>query len=107
VPYAAGGGPDVQTRQFGPQAGRGAGPADRGREQGRRRGCAGGTVCAAAAPDGYTLLQGAITHLLQKVLQPSLKFDPLADFSPIGNISTGSLGADGRVPTPRGAPRRS
>src|SRR5882757_1379022 len=40
---------------------------------------------AAAAPDGYTLLAAAMgSHVAAPVLTPNLKYDPVADFVPIG-----------------------
>jgi tripartite-type tricarboxylate transporter receptor subunit TctC len=50
---------------------------------------AGGTIgsarAAAAAPDGYTLLAAAMgSHVAAPVLTPSVKYDPVADFVPIG-----------------------
>ena len=50
---------------------------------------AGGTVgsarVAAAAPDGYILLAAAMgSHVAAPVLTPNLKYDPVADFMPIG-----------------------
>jgi tripartite-type tricarboxylate transporter receptor subunit TctC len=50
---------------------------------------AGGTVgsarVASAAPDGYTLLAAAMgSHVAAPVLTPNLKYDPVADFAPIG-----------------------
>ena len=50
---------------------------------------AGGTVgsgrVAAAAPDGHTLLAAAMgSHVAAPVLTPNLKYDPVADFVPIG-----------------------
>ena len=50
---------------------------------------AGGTVgsarVASAAPDGYTLLAAAMgSHVAAPVLTPNLKYDPVADFVPIG-----------------------
>jgi tripartite-type tricarboxylate transporter receptor subunit TctC len=50
---------------------------------------AGGTVgsarVAVAAPDGYTLLAAAMgSHVAAPVLTPNLKYDPVADFVPIG-----------------------
>src|SRR5256885_6910307 len=50
---------------------------------------AGGTVgsarVAAAAPDGYTLLAAAMgSHVAAPVLTPNVKYDPVADFVPIG-----------------------
>ena len=50
---------------------------------------AGGTIgsahVAAAAPDGYTLLAAAMgSHVAAPVLTPNVKYNPLADFAPIG-----------------------
>jgi tripartite-type tricarboxylate transporter receptor subunit TctC len=50
---------------------------------------AGGTIgsarVAAAAPDGYTLLAAAMgSHVAAPLLTASIKYDPLADFVPIG-----------------------
>jgi tripartite-type tricarboxylate transporter receptor subunit TctC len=50
---------------------------------------AGGTLgsgrVATAAPDGYTLLAAAMgSHVAAPVLTPNVKYDPLADFVPIG-----------------------
>ncbi|MGA7803413.1 Bug family tripartite tricarboxylate transporter substrate binding protein [Bradyrhizobium sp.] len=52
-------------------------------------GGAGGTIgsahVAVARPDGYTLLAAAMgSHVAAPVLMPGLKYDPLADFVPIG-----------------------
>ncbi|MGO4329799.1 tripartite tricarboxylate transporter substrate binding protein [Cupriavidus sp. 2TAF22] len=78
VPYAAGGGPDIQARKLAEVL---------GRELGRpivveNRVGAGGILAAEFVaqqqPDGYTLLLGASTHVAQKLLQPGAKFDPAA-----------------------------
>jgi tripartite-type tricarboxylate transporter receptor subunit TctC len=50
---------------------------------------AGGTLgsarAAAAAPDGYTLLAAAMgSHVAAPVLTPNVRYDPVADFVPIG-----------------------
>jgi tripartite-type tricarboxylate transporter receptor subunit TctC len=34
-------------------------------------------------PDGYNLLLGASSHVVQKAMQPTVAFDPLKDFAPI------------------------
>ena len=50
---------------------------------------AGGTLgsarVAAAPPDGYTLLAGAMgSHVAAPVLTPNVRYDPVRDFVPIG-----------------------
>jgi tripartite-type tricarboxylate transporter receptor subunit TctC len=56
---------------------------------------AGGSIAAAnvaaAAPDGYTLLQGTIgTHGINPSLYKNLSFDAKKDFEPIARISAGT-----------------
>ncbi len=43
---------------------------------------------AKAPPDGYTLLVSFTSHTINATLYPKLPFDPVADFTPIGMIST-------------------
>lgn len=57
---------------------------------------AGGTIGAAAVaraePDGHTLLVGgAATHVFSPNLYPSLTYDPVRGFAPIGQLTTGPL----------------
>jgi tripartite-type tricarboxylate transporter receptor subunit TctC len=85
VPYAAGGGPDVLTRKMAVKLGEVLG-----------KGAvvvvdnivgAGGILAAQnvarMAPDGYSLLVGASSHLVQKAMEPGVKFDPMKDFAHI------------------------
>lgn len=88
VSWAAGGGPDVQMRQTGPKLGEMLGqPLVIENKVG-----AGGVLAAqyvAQAPaDGYTVLMSANTHLVQKIMQPALKFDPIADFIPVSSLAS-------------------
>jgi tripartite-type tricarboxylate transporter receptor subunit TctC len=85
VPYAAGGGPDVLTRKLAVRLGEvlgqnavivvenivGAG------------GILAAQSVARMAPDGYSLLLGASSHLVQKAMEPAVKFDPMKDFAHI------------------------
>lgn len=83
VPFAAGGGPDLLTRKLAVKLGEvlkasvvvdnivGAG------------GILAAQQVARMAPDGYNLLQGASSHLVQKAMQPSVAFDPMKDFAHI------------------------
>ena len=87
VPYAAGGGPDVLVRQIGQRLSEALGqPLVLENKVG-----AGGVLAAqyvAQSPaDGYTLLMGSNTHLIQKIMQPGLGFDPLSEFVPISNMA--------------------
>ena len=87
VPYAAGGGPDVLMRQISPKLGEALGQAVVVENKVGAAGVLAAQFVAQSAPDGYTLLMGSNTHLLQKILQPELKFDPLGEFAPVCNIA--------------------
>ena len=88
VPYAAGGGPDVLMRQMAPAIGEALGQSIVVENRVGAAGVLAAQFVANAPPDGYTLLMGSSTHLILKILQPSLGFDPLKDFAFIGNMST-------------------
>ena len=87
VPFAAGGGPDVLMRQMGPGLGEALGQPIVVENKVGAAGVLAAQYVAAAPPDGYTLLHGSISQMVQKILQPSLRFDPLADFIPISLTS--------------------
>jgi tripartite-type tricarboxylate transporter receptor subunit TctC len=51
-----------------------------------------GTEAASkAAPDGYILLMTSSTHVLNAALQPSVPYDPVNGFTPIGPTAIASL----------------
>jgi tripartite-type tricarboxylate transporter receptor subunit TctC len=87
VPYAAGGGPDVLVRQFGPQLAEAVGQSVVLENKVGAAGVLAAQYVAQQDADGYTLLMGSNTHLIQKLLQPALKFDPIAEFTPISNMA--------------------
>lgn len=87
VPYAAGGGPDVLVRQLGPKLGEALGQAIVLENKVGAAGVLAAQFVAQQPPDGYNLLMGSNTHLIQKILQPDLKFDPLNEFVPISNMA--------------------
>jgi tripartite-type tricarboxylate transporter receptor subunit TctC len=87
VPYAAGGGPDVLVRQIGPKLGELLGQPIVLENKVGAAGVLAAQFVAQQPPDGYNLLMGSNTHLIQKILQPDLKFDPIADFTPVGNMA--------------------
>jgi tripartite-type tricarboxylate transporter receptor subunit TctC len=88
VPYAAGGGPDVQARQFAPRLAEALGGGVIVENKVGAAGVLAAQYVAQQKPDGYTLLLGSNTHLIQKHLQPDLKFDPIADFAPVCNMGS-------------------
>jgi len=88
VPYAAGGGPDVATRQFGQTLAPIIGQTVVVENKVGAAGVLAAQVVAQAPADGYTLLLGSNSHLVQKHLSPDLKFDPIGEFAPITNMST-------------------
>ncbi|MES2412605.1 MAG: tripartite tricarboxylate transporter substrate-binding protein [Pseudomonadota bacterium] len=88
VPYAAGGGPDVLARQFGPRLGEALGQAVVVENKVGAGGVLAAQFVATAPADGYTTLMGSNSHLIQKILQPSLKFEPVTDFIPVTVIGT-------------------
>lgn len=97
VPYAAGGGPDIQARLLGPVLGKQLGQAMVLENKVGAGGILAAEYVNQQPPDGYTLLLGSSTHVTQKLLQPSVKFDPQA-FSHICRTGTSAcllvVGAD-------------
>ncbi|MEO6292192.1 MAG: 4-oxalomesaconate tautomerase [Burkholderiaceae bacterium] len=86
VPTSAGGGNDTMartlTRKLGPVLGQAVTVDNRA----GANGSIASEYVAAAQPDGYTLMFGYIaTHGINPALQP-LRYDPLADFSPVGLV---------------------
>jgi tripartite-type tricarboxylate transporter receptor subunit TctC len=88
VPYAPGGGPDVLTRRLAEAMSRQLGQNVLVENKVGAGGIIAAEVAARAAPDGYTLLLGASTHVTQKLIQPAVKFDPLRSFVHATRIST-------------------
>lgn len=87
VPYAAGGGPDVQMRQIGLKLGEVLGQSIVVENKVGAAGVLAAQYVAQQPADGYTLLMGSNTHLIQKILVPTLKFEPLTEFLPVSNMA--------------------
>lgn len=88
VPFAAGGGPDIETRRLGPKL---AAALNGSVVVENRVGAAGilaAEVVTQAPPDGYTLLAGSVSQVVQKILRPQAQFDPLSTFIPVSQTST-------------------
>lgn len=90
MPYAAGGGPDVQLRQAGPVLGQVLGQPIMIENKVGAGGVLGAIYAAQQPADGYTLLMGSNTHLVQKAMKPEINFDPIADFAPVSNFAISS-----------------
>jgi tripartite-type tricarboxylate transporter receptor subunit TctC len=88
VPYAAGGGPDIQARVLGLALARLLDEAVIVENKVGAGGILAAEYVAQQPPDGYTLLMGSSTHVTQKLLQPSVRFDPRA-FTHIIRTGTG------------------
>ncbi|MBI3375891.1 MAG: tripartite tricarboxylate transporter substrate binding protein [Betaproteobacteria bacterium] len=88
IPYAAGGGPDVQARQFGVKLSELLGQTVVLENKVGAAGVLAAQYVAQSAADGYTVLLGSNTHLIQKHLKPDLSFDPIADFVPVSNMAS-------------------
>ena len=85
VPFPAGGASDVVARIVTNQMSKILGQSIVIENVGGAGGTIGSARVAAAAPDGYTLLAAAMgSHVTAPVLTPNLKYDPVADFVPIG-----------------------
>lgn len=89
VPYAPGGGPDVLTRRM---AVRLAEVLGKGAVVIVDNIVGAGGILAAQnvarmAPDGYNILVGASSHIVQKAMQPDVKFDPMKDFTHIARTA--------------------
>jgi len=83
VPYAPGGGPDVQTRRTAEALARELNANVVVENKVGAGGMLAGEYLFRAPADGYTLMLGASTLVVQKILQPSLSFDPVEDFRQI------------------------
>ena len=88
VPFAAGGGPDVETRRMAPKIAEALGGSVVVENRVGAAGIVAAEVVAQAAPDGYTLIAGSLSQIVQKILQPAAKFDPHTSFVPISLTST-------------------
>ena len=85
VPFPAGGASDVVARIVTNQMSKILGQSIIIENIGGAGGTLGSARVAAATPDGYTLLAAAMgSHVAAPVLTPNVKYDPVADFVPIG-----------------------
>ncbi|MBL8382145.1 MAG: tripartite tricarboxylate transporter substrate binding protein [Burkholderiales bacterium] len=83
VPFAAGGGPDVETRRMAPKLAEALGGPVVVENRVGAAGIVAAEVAAQAPPDGYTLIAAGVSQVVQKILRPEAKFDPGTSFAPI------------------------
>jgi len=81
VPYAAGGPVDLSARLVAPKLQEALGQPVVVENKTGAGGNIGADFVAKSAPDGYTLVMGAIaTHAINPALYPNLPYDPVRDF---------------------------
>ncbi len=86
VPFAAGGSNDILARYLGDQLGKMWGQPVVVENMPGAGAAIGSAHVAQAEPDGYTLLIGSVTFTMNPAVQPSLPFDPAADFTPVAML---------------------
>lgn len=83
VPFAAGGGVDVFARLLAQKLKEKRGVTIIVENRAGANGSIGGALVRNSAPDGYTLLFSAATHVMAKQVMRSPPYDPVADFTPV------------------------
>ncbi|CAM3417289.1 tripartite tricarboxylate transporter substrate binding protein [Bordetella sputigena] len=89
VPFAAGGGTDIQARIVAQEVGKVLGQTIVVENRPGAGGGIGAAFVGQAKPDGYTLLVGSTgTHGANQFLYSKLPYDPVKDFTPITVLAT-------------------
>ena len=91
VPYTPGTGIDILARVLGEKLTQKFNVAFVVENKPGASGNIGTEAASKAAPDGYTLLMQADTHVTNPALQASVPYDPVKGFTPIGPAAVGSL----------------
>ena len=92
LPFAAGGGGDTLGRLLGEEFSARLGQPVIVENRPGAGGVIGTQAVARAKPDGYTItIGGMTTHLLGPITNPSVQYDPIKDFVPIGGIGNSSI----------------
>src|SRR4029077_18804548 len=87
VPFPAGGPADALGRVLADQLNKMWGQPGIIENRGGAGGNIGAAVVARAAPDGYTLLLNASSHVINASLTENLPYDPIKDFTPISEVA--------------------
>src|SRR6476661_4958954 len=88
VPFPAGGPADALGRVLADQLNKMWGQPVIVENRGGAGGNIGAEVVARAAPDGYTLLLNASSHVINASLYDKLPYDPIKDFTPVSEIAS-------------------
>lgn len=89
VPYAAGGGTDISARVIAKHVADALGQPVIVENRPGAGTLLGTAIVAKAAPDGYTLVYGSVTHTIVPALyKEKMTFDAVKDFTPISQIAT-------------------
>lgn len=91
VPFAAGSATDVLARVLGQEIAVESKQKVVVDDKPGASGIIGAQAVAKAAPDGYTVMLGASTMLTAALLYRPVPFDPVADFTPISLVTSGTL----------------
>jgi len=91
VPYTPGTGIDILARVLGDRLAQKLAVGVIVENRPGASGNIGTEAVSKAAPDGYTLLMQASTHVTNPALQGSVPYDPVKGFTPIGPTAVGSL----------------
>ncbi len=100
VPVTAGSAQDFIARQLGPMLTQRLGQPFIVDNRVGASGTIGAAALAKAAPDGHTIMLGAIVFTTAPALRTSLPYDAVADFAPIGPVAKApmALGINPNVP---------
>ena len=88
VPFPAGGPADALGRVLADQLNKMWGQPVIIENRGGAGGNLGAEVVARAAPDGYTLLLNASSHVINASLYEKLPYDPIKDFTPVSEVAS-------------------
>ena len=91
VPYTVGGASDITARLMADRFSAKFGQPVSIDNRAGASGTIGTDMVAKAAPDGYTLLFVASSHVVNKALFPALGYDPIKNFSPITHTANVQL----------------
>lgn len=91
VPFSPGTGMDILARTVGPKLSESWHQAVVVENKPGASGNLGAAQAAKSAPDGYTLVMGASTLVINTTLYTNMQYDPMSDLAPVGLAANASL----------------